>query len=141
MPDPIQRNVGVEDLTDRFVTSTTVIASPTGGTITEIAAVTWTPQSSPTVVSGVRLAGTASVTVGTNGVTALLVIRRTSTSGTVVASSGPVTVVATDVYSISCNGFDSNAVAPGQVYMLCLTVGSGSATSTVGFAYIEATII
>ena len=83
----------------------------------------------------------AAFTAGTNAVSAKLDIRQTNTTGTLIATTGAQTVVATDLYASTVLGFDTGAVTPGQVYVLCLTMGSGSATSTVSAVYFEAVLI
>lgn len=141
MPDPITRNIGSEDLTDRFIENHTVSASPALAAITTVATVTWSPQSSPTVVYGAYLSCEVALTIGTSGVSALLQIRRTSSAGTVIASTGALTVVAGNLYSLSTQGVDQVAFSPGQAWVVCLTIGSGAAASTVSAVSIFATIV
>ncbi len=139
MPRPIQDSVEVTDLSSRFVESHAIAASPTGGTITTICSLT---ISADLVVSkGIFLEAFAAYTVGTNGISGLLQIRQTNTTGTVIATTGALTVVATNLVSSACQGIDTAGVLPGQVYVVCLTVGSGSATSTVSSVSLFATIV
>jgi hypothetical protein len=79
--------------------------------------------------------------VGTNGVTGLFEIRKTTNTGTLVGTTGALTVVATNLRSDSCIGIDTSPTLPGQVYVLALTVGSGSAGSTVGFVRLAALVV
>lgn len=131
MPDPIERNVGSEDLTDRFIESHSITASPTAATITVITTLTWNPQSNPTVVYGAYLSAECALTVGTNGVSILGQIRRGTSTGTVIASTGAITATAANLDSVSTQGVDQVAFSPGQAWVFCLTIASGSATSTV----------
>lgn len=140
MADQITRSAAGLDLTDRVFQSSAVAASPSASTITTICSTTWSPVDFPAMLLGVELEGYCSVTIGTNGVLATLQIRRTNTTGTVIATTGAVTVVATQVYNLSCQGLDTTATTPGQVYVLCLTIGSGSASSTVGSAQLFGTV-
>jgi len=92
-----------------------------------------------TVTSGIRLHGFAAFTVGTNGVTANLRIRQTDASGTIVKATGAVIAVATNLLAMNVLGADA---APGiGTYVLTLTVGSGSAASTVSAVHLSATVI
>jgi hypothetical protein len=141
MSDPITRSIGGSDLTSRFIENHTVSASPSAGSITTVATLTWSPQDSPSVVNGALLRVNLALTIGTNGVSALLQIRRTNSSGTIIASTGAVTVVATDLYELSTQGIDQVAFVPGQAWVACLTIGSGSATSTVSSVSLSAIII
>lgn len=141
MPDPITRNVSGEDLTDRFIENHTVAASPAAAAITTVATLTWNPQTSPTVVNGAFLEAAVALTVGTNGVSVLMQIRRTNTTGTVIATTGPVTATAGNLVALSTRGIDQVAFNPGQVWVVCLTVASGSAPSTVSSVQIVGTIV
>lgn len=141
MSDPIRANVGGIDLSDRFIENHTVSASPSGSTITTVATLTWSPQTSPTVVNGALLRVNLALTAGTNGVGALLEIRRGTTTGTLIASTGAVTIVATKLYELSTQGIDQVAFIPGQAWLACLTITSGSAASTVSSVSFSAIII
>lgn len=141
MPDPISMNIGRVDLTDRFIENHTVAASPAAGAITTVATLTWSPQSSPTIVNGALLEAAIAFTVGTNGVTALLQIRRGTSAGTIIASTGAVTVVATNLVALSTQGIDQVAFNPGQAWVVCLTIGSGSAASTVSSVSVFGTFV
>jgi hypothetical protein len=136
---PIRYDAAALDLSPRVFHTTTVAASPTAGTITTIASLTIPVDVA--LVKAIYLFGQASWTVGTNGVTGLLQIRQTDTSGTVVGTTGAATVVATNLVSQAVIGVDASPTLPGQVYVLALTVGSGSAGSTVGFVRLAALVV
>lgn len=141
MADPITRSAGGLDLSDRVVQSNTVAGSPATNAITSVCSVTWNPPDNPAAVTGALLDGFAAFTVGTSGVTATLAIRRGSTAGTVIASTGALTVVAATLVSFSVQGIDAVAFVPGQVWVLCLTIGSGAAVSTVSATQLVAFIV
>jgi hypothetical protein len=136
---PIRYDAAALDLSPRVFHTTTVAASPTGSTITDIATLTITGDIAST--KAVYLFAQASWTVGTNGVTGLFEIRKTTNTGTLVGTTGALTVVATNLRSDSCIGIDTSPTLPGQVYVLALTVGSGSAGSTVGFVRLAALVV
>lgn len=135
---PIQYSGAAVDLSTRYAGTTTVVASPALAAETIIATVTI--PNNIAIASGVRVYGWAAFTVGTSGISATLQIRRTNVTGSVVASSGAVTVVATDLYALPVLGFDA-AAPPGTVYKLTLTIGSGAAASTVSAVLLDATPI
>lgn len=138
-PQPITRNVQNDDLTARFQETHTVAASPSGSAETIVATLTLAGFNDLAVVTGIQLVGWAAFTAGTNGVSARLRIRETNTSGSTVGDSGAVTVAAASLYEQSAYGFDAT---PGvAVYVLTLTVGSGSATSTVSACSLKAVVI
>ena len=138
-PDPIRTNGGSVDLSTRFVRTGTVSASPSAATITQIGSVSIT--SNVVIASGVQLWGWAAFTAGTNGVSAKLDIRQTSTTGSVIATTGLVTVTAASLYALTVEGFDTAATLPNQTYALCLTVTSGSAASTVSSLSLAALVV
>jgi hypothetical protein len=127
------------DLSSRFHDTTVVAASPALAAETIVASLTILDAIQQT--AGIRLQGMAAFTVGTSGVGATLRIRETNVSGSVVASSGAVTVVAADLYNASVVGFDTAGVLPGQTYVLTLQVASGAAASTVSAVWLGATVI
>lgn len=141
MPDPITENIGRADLTDRFIENHTVSASPALAAITTVATLTWLPQTSPTVVNGALLRCEIALTVGTNGVSVLLQIRRGTSAGTVIASTGAVTATAASLVALSTQGIDQGALAPGQAWVACLTIASGSAASAVSAVSLSAIVI
>jgi ABC-type Fe3+ transport system substrate-binding protein len=139
MPQPIAQSLTNHDLSSRFQGTSTVVASPSAATETIIASLTLANFGDIPVVSGIRLHGWAAFTAGTNGVSANLKIRETDASGATVASTGAVTVVAANLYQLDALGLDA---APGVVkYVVTLTIGSGSAASTVSAVHLSATII
>jgi hypothetical protein len=130
---------GGVDMTPRVWRSAAVAASPAAASETIIC--TFTITDAPAINTGIELEGWAAFTAGTNAVSANLKIRQTGTSGTTIAATGATTVVATDLYSLNLRGLDTAAVLPNQVYVLTLTMASGSATSTVSACELYATII
>lgn len=136
---PITANAVNLDLSGRFFRTDTVAASPSAATETIIA--TLTVGSQIAVVSGVYLLGYAAYTVGTNGVSVNLKIRQTDTSGTTIKATGAVTSTAANLGSMDLQGFDASPTLPGQVYVLTMTVASGSAASTVSAAALYAVVV
>lgn len=128
MPDPFLESGRFVDFSPRVAHSETVVASPAAASETTIATITL--PSGLTLATGVFLFGWAAFTVGTNGVSANLKIRQTDTSGSTKAASGATTVVAANLGALTAIGFDAAPTAAG-VYVLTLTVGSGSASSAV----------
>ena len=142
MPDPISHASGFIDFTDRFFQSSAIVGSPAAGSSTSVCAATWAVTAdNPTIVSGVQREGFVAFTAGTNGVSAKLYIRRTNTTGAVVATTGAVTVSAASLYTLSVAGFDTVAASPGAIWILALTVGSGSASSTVSAVQLQGFVV
>jgi len=110
--------------------STTVVASPALAAATVICT---TPVYTPPVdYDNVILVGWAAFTVGTSGVSGTLkIVEGTTTSGTLVASSGACTVSAGDLYALTCVGVDTLNTVNNFQHSLTLTIGSGAAASTV----------
>ena len=106
-PQPIKENSQFIDLSARFQQYSTVDASPAAGAETVIATLTLSGFNDLAVVSGIQLVGWAAFTVGTNGVSANLRIRRTDVNGTVKAATGLVTETAANLAELSCFGFDA----------------------------------
>lgn len=130
MPVPaITMSAAGIDLTPRLFKSTTVAASPSGASETTIC--TLTINQSVAVVTAVYLFGYAGFTVGTNGVSVNLKIRQTDTSGTTLGATGATTATAANLGALCLLGVDTSSAGQGQVYVLTMTVASGSATSTV----------
>ena len=127
------------DLSPRYKTSVTVAASPAAAAETVIATLTITEQLA--VNLGVELTGWAAWTVGTNGVSVNLKLRQTGTSGTTIAATGATTATAANLGSGIVQGIDTGPTLPGQVYVLTMTVASGSAASTVSAVYLRALVI
>ncbi len=128
MPAPFVYSALELDLSPRVQASTVVVASPSANAETIVASVSLPADLQ--FASGVFLIGWAAFTVGTNGVSSNLRIRQTSVSGSIIAASGAATEVAANLDERNVHGFDT-APAAGQIYKLTLTVGSGSAASTV----------
>lgn len=139
MPDPIVRSAAGVDLSTRFFRTSTVGGSPAAATITTVATLTLTADLIQTL--GIHLWAFVAFTVGTNGVSVLMQIRQTNTTGTVIASTGAVTATAANLGSLSCQGIDTAGVLPGQVYVVCLTVATSSATSTVSAVNLSALVV
>lgn len=139
MPDPFKYGGAVVDMSPRLFHTATVAASPAAAAETIIA--TLTIPEDLGVVKGILLQGYCAFTAGTNGVSANVRIRRTDASGTIVKASGAVTVVAASLYDRSIEAFDTGPTLPGQVYVLTLTVASGSAASTVSAVTLMAQVL
>lgn len=129
MPNPIQYGGAGLDLSPRFRRTATVVGSPSAAAETIVASVTL-PGDLP-IMTGVLVMGYAAVTVGTNGVSLTWKLRQTDTSGTTIVTSGAKTATAGNLVDEYIQGVDTSPAATGQVYVLTLTVGSGSAASTV----------
>src|SRR4051812_4546509 len=139
MPAPIDYSAALIDLSPRFQGSSTVVASPAAAAETIIGSVTIADFGNLTVVSGIRLHGFAAFTVGTNGVSANLRIRETNVAGAVVQAAGAGVAGGANPLAMKGLGFDATPGVP--VYVLTLTVGSGSAPSTVSAVHLSATVI
>ena len=139
MPRPIGITSDEIDLSARFLETHAVAGSPAAGSETTVASLTI--ASNVVVTEGIFLEAWAAFTAGTNAVSATLKIHHTDSSGATIASTGAVTVVATDLYALSAQGIDAVPVLPGQIYIVTLTMGSGSATSTVSAVSLFATIV
>lgn len=135
-PVPIQIGAAGIDLSPRVFKSEAVVASPAAAAETIICSVVVGGDLSTAL--GVVLLGWATYTVGTNGVSILLKLRRTDASGATVAATGADTAVATNLGTKTILGVDDGQVAARQVYVLTMTVASGSAETTVSAAAIVA---
>lgn len=139
MPQPIHNNVQGEDLTLRFPSTTTVVASPAAAAETIIASLAIPSFGDTTIISGVVLTGWAAYTVGTSGTAVTLRIRETNVSGTVVASTGALTRAATNLAADDVNGVDAT---PGvATYVLTMQVTGGAAASTVSAVLLLAVVV
>lgn len=136
---PIRLSALGIDLAPRVQYSKTVAASPSAATITTVCSLTI--DGNLAANTGILLIGWGAFTVGTAGVSVLLQIRRTDTSGTVIASTGAVTYTAADLGSLSLSGFDTGPTLPGQVYVLAATVASANAASTFSGAQLTAVVV
>jgi hypothetical protein len=141
MPAPITSSAIGLDLSSRIVASTTVVASPADATETIICSLTI--PGGIAIVAGVLLLCVANFTVGTNGVSGNLKIRRTNAAGATVTATGAINVgtwAATNLAQLVALGNDTGP-ADGQVYVATLTVGSASAASTVSAVALRAIAI
>lgn len=136
MPAPITRSAVNDDLSPRFGGSSTVQNSPIAAAAeTVICTVNISDFGSTVVNAGIRLQGWAAFTVGTNGVSSTLRIRKTDINGAVVVSSGALTVTAAQLYAPTVLGADA---APGVgTYVLTLQIGSGSANTTISAVHLS----
>lgn len=135
----VEYSAAFGDLSPRFKSTTTVVASPAAAAETIIAS--FTINDDIQQATGIILEGWAAFTVGTAGVSANLKIRQTDTSGTTIAATGACTVTAANLVQFSVQGIDTAGVLPGQKYVLTLTVGSANAASTVSALQLLATIV
>lgn len=140
MPEAIKASAAVLDMSPRFAQSSAVAGSPALAAITSVCALTIPAFGNLTVVSGVQLEGWVAFTVGTSGVSAKLDIRQTGVAGAVIATTGLLTVVATNLDAFAVQGIDTAPLVAG-VYVLALTIGSGAAVSTVSAAQLTATVV
>jgi hypothetical protein len=114
--------------------SSTILGSPATSAETAICTV---GALSLTAGDVVDLDCSIDITIGTSGVTLTLKLERGAVAGgTIIATWGPATVVATSRYVLGVNASDVQAAELyGQAYVLTATVGSGAATSTVNAVY------
>jgi hypothetical protein len=139
MTQPIRQSIVPVDISERFLSTKTVAGSPALAAETVIASLTLPGFGDTAVVSGISFDAWAAFTVGTSGVSATMRIRQTNVSGAVVATTGALTVVATNLVQVNVQGFDA---APGVgVYALTLQIGSGAAPSTVSALSLQAIVI
>lgn len=136
-PNPWRGSLHDWDDSARFLTSSTVVASPATNSETVIASITGIDLSIP-IATGVGIFGWCAFTVGTSGASYTLRIRTGTTagSGTVIVTSGAVTrgISAGVLCDEDIQGFDTTITAGGpdvSSYCMTLTIGSGAATSTV----------
>jgi hypothetical protein len=139
MPNPIQLAGAGVDLSKRIQETHTVVGSPATNAETIVASLTITDDL--VVGRGVFLEAAVAYTVGTSGVSGTLKLRQTNTSGATIASTGALTIVATNLRSDAVQGVDASPTLPGQIYVVTLTIGSGAATSTVSAVSLFATIV
>lgn len=140
MTEGIKASALVLDMSSRMQGNSSIVGSPATNAITSVCALTVTNFSNLTVVTGVELEGFVAFTVGTSGTAAKLDIRQTGTSGAVIATTGAVTVSATNLISMSVQGLDASPLSAG-VWILALTITGGAATSTVSATQLFATVI
>ena len=140
-PNTIQLAGSGIDLTQRVVTTTTVVASPALAAETIIAQLTLPNQVTPQ--TGVILSGWAAYTVGTSGTAVQFKVRQTNVSGTTVAATGALTGSQHGAAILSADdigGFDT-AATPGMTYVLTMQVTAGAAASTVSGVLLYAIIV
>jgi hypothetical protein len=139
MPEPIKQSVIFTDLSGRFQSTQTVVGSPALAAETIIGSLAIAGFGDTAIVSGIQFDGWAAFTVGTSGVSATMRIRQTNASGTVVATTGALTVVAANLVQINVQGFDA---LPGvATYVMTLQIGSGAAVSTVSAVSLQGIVV
>lgn len=140
MPEPIRNNILFTDLSARFQTTQTVQGSPIAASAeTIIATLAIAGFGDTSIVSGVQFDGWAAFTVGTSGTAATLRIRQTNVAGTVVATSGALTVVAANLVQESVMGFDAT---PGvATYVMTLQITGGAANTTISAVALQSIIV
>jgi hypothetical protein len=139
MPEPIKTSVIFTDLSGRFQSTQAVAASPALAAETIIGTLNIAGFGDTAVVSGIQFDGWAAFTVGTSGVSATMRVRQTNASGTVVATTGALTVVAANLVQINVQGFDA---LPGvATYVMTLQIGSGAAVSTVSAVSLQGIVV
>lgn len=134
-PQPIQYSAAALDLSPRVFNSSVVAASPADATETTVCSVTCPGDIA--IVSGIIIMAFVAFTVGTNGTSANLKIRRTNAAGTTLTATGAVnegTTAATNLVYRYAQILDTGATMPNQVYVATLTVGAATAASTVSAA-------
>lgn len=136
---PLRLSAAGIDLSPRVKRSNTVVASPAAASETIICSLTISENLATAL--GVVLVGWAAYTVGTNGVSVNLKLRQTDTSGTTIAATGATTATAANLGSMALAGVDTSPVLPGQVYVVTMTVASGSAASTVSAVELVAIVV
>jgi hypothetical protein len=140
MPEPIRNNIIFTDLAARFQSTQTVQGSPIAAAAeTIIGTLTVAGFGDTSIVSGIQFDGWAAFTVGTSGTAATLRIRQTNVAGTVVGTSGALTVVAANLVQENVMGFDAT---PGVgVYVMTLQITAGAANTTISAVMLQAVVI
>lgn len=141
MPVPIRYDSQGLDLTKRVQVTTAITGSPALAAETIIATLALTGFSDTPIVSGIDLSGWAAFTVGTSGTAITMRIRQTNVSGTVVATSGPLTggIAAAALVAQDVEAFDAGAGV--GTYVLTLQVTGGAAASTVSATKLRAILV
>jgi len=136
---PIQESSVVVDLSPRFPSTSTVLNSPIAAAAETIIASLAIPDfGNVAIVSNIRVEGFAAFTVGTSGTAATLRIRQTNVAGTVVATTGAITVTAASLVAPLVLGSDAT---PGvATYVLTLTITAGAANTTVSSVHLAASM-
>jgi hypothetical protein len=140
MPEPIRTSILFTDLAARFQTTQTVQGSPIAAAAeTVIATLAVAGFGDTPIVSGIQFDAWAAFTVGTSGTAATLRIRQTNLAGTVVGTSGALTVAAANLVQESVMGFDAT---PGVgTYVVTLQITAGAANTTVSAVTLQAIIV
>lgn len=137
--DPTRLSGAVVDLGPRTFRTATVVASPTDATETVVASLTVTGDLQ--IGTGILLTGYISYTVGTNGTSGRVRVRRTSVAGATIRDSGALTRTAANLVDGPIQIMDTGATLPGQVYVVTLTVGAATAASTVSAVELVAVVL
>lgn len=134
MPQPIQYDAAHLNLSSRIFTSTAITGSPSGTAETVVCTVTTSGDIA--ALAGCVVMFAVAYTVAGSGISARYRIKQTGTGGSTVFDSGVTTagIAAAALVSENVQGFDASPVLPGQVYVLTVTIGSGSGASTVSAA-------
>ena len=136
---PLRLSAAGIDLSPRVLTTGTVVGSPTADAETIVASLT-IPGNLVTS-TGILLRGWGAFTVGTNGVSVNLRLRKTDVAGTILAATGAVTATAADLGALTVDGLDTAPVLPNAVYVLTAEVVSGSAASTFSAVRLSAIVV
>lgn len=138
-PRPYQQSAAVLDPGPRYYRTPTVAGSPAAAAETIIATLTVTEDLATT--KGIRVSGFAAFTIGTDGVSYNLRLRKTDVSGTILKATGVLELAATKLGAAMILGFDTAPTLPNQVYVLTMIVALGSAPSTVSAVELDALVI
>lgn len=129
MPEPIQQSGVTVAIGDRVFRTATVVASPADATETVVASLAIPDDIA--IGKGIYLSGYIAYTVGTNGTSGRVRVRRTNVSGTTIRDSGALTRVAAQLVESPIQIMDTGGALPNQTYVVTLTVGAATAASTV----------
>lgn len=129
MPEPIQQSGVTVAIGDRVFRTATVAASPADATETVVASLT-IPEDIA-ISKGIYLSGYIAYTVGTNGTSGRVRVRRASVAGATIRDSGALTRTAAQLVESPIQIMDTGGSLPNQVYVVTLTVGAATAVSTV----------
>lgn len=113
-----------------------VATAVTDGGAVETVVLTSGPVSTPGRNATVVLWGVVNLTVGTNGVAAVVRVRRGSLTGTLIGLATTDTGVATDKYTIPFQVTDAAIDEAGAKYVVTVTETSASADGTVNYVSI-----
>jgi len=142
MPQPITENSQRVDLSARFPSTTTVVASPALAAETIIASLAIPSFGDTTIMSGVILQGWAAYTVGTTGSAVTFRLRQTNVAGTLVVSSGALTGSQHGAGILSADDISGFDATPGvATYVLTMQVTAATAASAVSAVLLTATVV